>query len=209
MRPTSWFEISLSTSWPKKSHLSRWSRLIRTKWVPLGTVRAPLDAYGSKKNCEKKNQCVDSSSISFFFSVTGFCFSNEGGFLLLFFKKHKMSFCSLTYKKKRIYWTYWTNLSLMYCFIEIQITMSFYCSWMGPFHFFRFMFVLLREKICPNSICTYRANDLSTTFFVTTSFSICFMSSPKLFDVFIILLHWLAVWDRSYSKYKNRLWYKW
>ena len=65
--------------------------------VPLGTVRAPLDAYGSKKNCEKKNQCVDSSSISFFFSVTGFCFSNEGGFLLLFFKKHKMT---LPIKKK-------------------------------------------------------------------------------------------------------------
>lgn len=100
MRPTSWFEISLSTSWPKKSNLSRWSRLIRTKLVPLGTVRAPLDAYGSKKKLRKKESMCRFQFYFFFFSVTGFCFSNEGGFLLLFFKKHKMSFCSLTYKKK-------------------------------------------------------------------------------------------------------------
>jgi len=56
MRPTMVFEISSSISWHKKSNLSRWSRLIRTKLYPfpLGTVRAPLDAYGSKKNCEKR-----------------------------------------------------------------------------------------------------------------------------------------------------------
>lgn len=34
----------------------------------------------------------------------------------------------------------------------------------GPFQFFQ-VHVLLREKICPNSICAYRANDLSTTSF--------------------------------------------
>lgn len=70
--------------------------------VPLGTVRAPLDAYGSKNKIAKKKEsmCRFQFYFFFFFSVTGFSFSNEGGFLLLFFKKHKMSFCSLTYKKK-------------------------------------------------------------------------------------------------------------
>lgn len=32
---------------------------------PLGTVHASFDAYGSKKIAKKKNQCIDSSPLSF------------------------------------------------------------------------------------------------------------------------------------------------
>ena len=110
----------------------------------------------------------------------------KGVFFFYFSKNIRWVFVPVPIKK-RSYWTYWTNLSLMYCFIEIQITMSFYCSWMGPFNFFRFMFVLLREKIRPNSICTYRANDLSTTFFC--------------YDFFLNLFHFMS--SPNYSMYSS------
>jgi hypothetical protein len=70
-----------------------------------------------QKNCEK-NQCVDSSPISFFF-LTGFLFfsnENEGTFscIILFFKKHhkfllpslKNQTNPIYNKKKRIQKTY-------------------------------------------------------------------------------------------------------
>lgn len=106
MRPTSWFEISLSTSWPKKSNLSRWSRLIRAKFYPWRTVHAPLDAYGSKELWKKKSMCWFQSYFFFFIDIIEY---REGG----------QNSC----KKKRILWTYWTNFSLMHSFIEIRITL--------------------------------------------------------------------------------------
>lgn len=178
MRPTSWFEISLSTSCPKKSNLSRWSRLIRTKLYPLGTVRAPLDAYGSKIKLLKKNQCVDSTPISFF--VTDFRFSKKGFFL--HFSKNMGFGPSL--KKE---FTDWINLSLIYCFVEMKITMSFSCSWMGSFNSFRFMFYSGERSV--QIPFAHIGQMISVPLLFATTFFNLFHTFPKtkLFDVFIIL----------------------
>jgi len=52
---------------------------------PLETVHAPFDAYGSKqiklqKKKKKKNQCIDSSPLSFLITDS-FCLLTKGFFL--------------------------------------------------------------------------------------------------------------------------------
>jgi len=64
---------------------------------PLGTVRAPLDAYGSKKIAKKKKESMCRFQFYFFFFyVTGFF--NERSSI----KKNEMGFGSLPSKKKEI-----------------------------------------------------------------------------------------------------------
>lgn len=46
---------------------------------------------------------------------------------------------------------------------------------------------------------------VSVPFFVMTSFFLLIscLAFPKLFDVFIILFRWLAIWDHYYHYYSN------
>lgn len=112
-------------------------------------------------------------------SITGFCFSNEGGFLLLFFKKHKMSFCSLTYKKKEF--TELIELTSHWCIVSSRFKSR--CHFIVPewaLSIFLGSSLFYSGKRSARILFVHIGQMISVPlFFVTTSFSICFMSSPN------------------------------
>lgn len=130
------------------------------KLYPRRTVHAPFDTYGSKK-FEKRRINVSIPDL-FLFSLG--VFLTKGFIFICIFHKNEFWFALLTYKKE-----FTEHLFIDVLFHRDPNRDVIFLFLNGPLHLFQ-VYALLRVKIRPNSICTYRTNDPSTTYFFLTTF---------------------------------------